>query len=397
MNIIWLSPEAIYPPNTGGRIVVYNKIKYLSEMGHKIYLFCIIDSDDEIYYQQNEMKGLCFFAKYYNRKKRRIVKYTNSIFYPFSVVSRTSSVIEKDLQNTLNHEKIDIIWCEMPQMANNLKGLRFGEETKVVLSQQNVEFLSMRSYAKKINNPFKRIIYEIEAFKLKVFEESLIKSGLFNAYVFVSDKDLNFFKKEHNLENVPLNLCPIGAEDHGDLKRNDSNNIIIVGKMSYIPNVDGIIWFCDNVWPKVCHKNANVRLFIVGKDPDDRIMRRISDKITVTGTVESVEPYYLNAAVACIPIFSGGGVKTKLIEAISYKIPVVCTKLGAEGTLFVGDESIVIADDPETFCKGIIDALSKNDSVIERTKRAYEIFKNNYTWNEIIKDLDGFLAQLFHD
>lgn len=396
MKILFLSPESVYPINTGGRIVVYNKIKYLSELGHEIYLYCVIDSDKEIDSQKKEMKKYCREVFFFNRNKSKINKYLNSVLLPFSVGSRTIKKIEDKLNRILKDRKIDIIWCETPQMAANIIKLKNKKTTKVVLSQQNIESNSMHSISKTFTNPIKRMVYGLDAIRLGLFEKVIYKKGLFDAYVFVSDEDKKFFENHFEYGKKPTTLVPIGAEDHGNSKRLSSKNVIIVGKMSYRPNVDGVMWFYENIWEKIKSASHDVKLYIVGKDPDERIRNIRDDSIIVTGTVESVEPYYEKGAVAVIPVFSGGGVKTKLIEASSYKIPIVCTVAGATGTRFRNNENIWITDDPDRFAECIIKCLEGGSYIDERVNNAYALFEKEYTWRGIVNQLNEFLTTLTH-
>ena len=395
MNIVFLSPESVYPANTGGRIVVYNKIKYLSKLGYNVALFCVVDSEEEISLQEKEMEKYCSFMRFYNRKNGGVEKYIKTISKPYAVASRTIKQITVDLENYIYANKCDIIWCEMPQMAGNLlKKIRIYNDIKMILSQQNIEFLSMRSLARDIKNPIKKLVYLVEAYKFFLFEQKLYKSNLFDSYVFVSENDMLFFKKQFNYFDKPLELIPIGADDHGDAQKKPSKNVLIVGKMSYLPNVEGVLWFYEKVWRGVYSQIKDAHLFVVGKDPDERL-RDINDPtVTVTGTVESIEPYYQNAAVAVIPLFSGGGVKTKLIEASSFKVPIVCTSSGASGTSFQNEKHIFISDDPDDFSGKVCACLVGNKDIGERANRAYDMFKELYTWEGIIKRLDHYLNEL---
>ena len=394
MKIAFLSPESVYPVNTGGRVVVYNKIKYLSLLGHKIFLFCIVDTEDEKAIQSTEMEKYCVAAHYYNRNAGTVIKAYNSFLFPFAVGSRFIPELCKDILELTRQESIDLIWCEMPQMAASIMNLDFDKRIKLVLSQQNIEYKAMASLANTFSNPIKRFIYRFDSFRFRLFERRLYRKKIFDSYIFVSDKDMEFFKDDFEYGNKPLKLVPIGAEYRDTISVSNSKNAIIVGKMSYPPNVDGVMWFYNKVWIQIKKRRPEARLFIVGKDPDERIIGIKDSSVTITGTVDSVDPYYRQGAVAIIPLFAGGGVKTKLIEASSYGLPIVCTSAGAAGTKFQNEEHIVITDDPKVFEESVVTALDHDDSVIQRARRAHDLFENEYTWEGIVKDLDVFLQNL---
>lgn len=394
MKIAFLSPESVYPVNTGGRVVVYNKIKHLSLLGHEIFLFCIVDSEDEKTIQLSEMEKYCVAANYYNRNARRVRKTYNSLIFPFAVGSRFIPELCRDILELTRRESIDLIWCEMPQMAANLLKMNIDKKIKLVLSQQNIEYKAMASLANTFSNPLKRFVYRFDSLRFKIFERKIYKKNIFDSYVFVSDKDMEFFKDNFEYGSKPLKLVPIGSEYREAISISNCKNAIIVGKMSYPPNVDGVMWFYNEVWSQLKEKQPEAHLYIVGKDPDERILSIKDNSVTITGTVDSVDPYYRQGTVAIIPLFAGGGVKTKLIEASAYGLPIVCTTAGATGTKFQNGEHIVITDDPKAFENSILAALNHDDETTKRAMRAHDLFVREYTWEGIVDDLSCYLNKL---
>ena len=125
MNIVVLAPESVYPANTGGRIVVYNKIKELSKLGNKITLLCIVDSDDEGKKLKEGLSKLCEHIYAYNRNKFKFDTFRYFVRYPYAVASRSNKQLQRRLKLIMKCGKVDYILCEFPQMALNL--LHFGK------------------------------------------------------------------------------------------------------------------------------------------------------------------------------------------------------------------------------------------------------------------------------
>ena len=152
----------------------------------------------------------------------------------------------------------------------------------------------------------------------------------------MSTDDKEYYSKWMGFKDK-LELIPVGADsrkkDDGINKNQDGKIILFVGKMSAEPNIDAVTWFSKEVFPNIKKKMIDVKFYIVGRDPSDAIKKLASDSITVTGGVESVEEYYTHADLVVLPLRYGGGVKIKLLEAISYKKPIVSTSIGVEGTL----------------------------------------------------------------
>ena len=156
MNIIYIVPEAIYPVNTGIRVGLYNKIKNLSNLGHNIYLFSIVENEEEGLIQNENIKDIVEDSFFYTRENKKILNMLKSLFAPYPVASRTYSKMKKEIDKIISKNNIDIIFVETPQMANNIKNIK---NIPMVLSLHNIEYLSMNSISNTINNFIKKMFF----------------------------------------------------------------------------------------------------------------------------------------------------------------------------------------------------------------------------------------------
>ena len=110
----------------------------------------------------------------------------------------------------------------------------------------------------------------------------------------------------------------------------------MTGTLNYGPNVDGIIWFLDNVWTKN-YNNEKFTLTIAGAHPNEKLKGIIANNTNVTliDTPDDMTEYFLNADCYIAPIFDGAGMKVKVAEALSYGLPVIGTTHA-----FIGYEEI---------------------------------------------------------
>src|SRR5262249_12242507 len=108
--------------------------------------------------------------------------------------------------------------------------------------------------------------------------------------------------------------------------------LVFTGAMDYLPNADGMRWFLRSVLPELDHRLPRYKLTIVGKNPpaDLRVWER-PGKIEFTGRVEDVRQYTRSADMFVVPLQVGGGTRLKILEALAMQIPVVSTRIGAEG------------------------------------------------------------------
>ena len=394
MKIIWITLESPLPANTGGRIGVYKRIEQISK-SNEIYLFYPYDNDSEIE-KVCELNNLCCKVYAYKRKKKSFNVLFKSLFKPFTVVSRDIREMQEDMEYLLTHEKIDLINVDFPHMCINLINIYKKFNVPIILNEHNIEWKFYKAISKSSHNIIKKIVYGFDSIRLKHYEERLSKKIDFKGVTFVSDKDLNYYKKWIG-EQSKLEHIPVGAELKNGLPPADngeSKKIIFVGLMSAAPNAEGAMWFVKKIFSKILEKFPKAVFYAVGKNPCNEVLALVCDNVKITGTVESVDEYYKNADLIVIPLFNGGGVKIKLLEAVSYKRPVVTTECGAEGTAFVANEHLRITDNSDLFAEYCIDALSCSDESKRLTENAYKFFCENYTWEQIGKKYDNFLKSI---
>lgn len=381
MKILWITNEYIYPPNSGGKSVIFNRIKYLSK-DCEIYLFSLYDNNLEDS-SNFELLKYCKVVKAYRREKgiKTLIK---SIFLPYSVVSRKSKQMKLDIIEIINKEKIDLINIEFPQVVENIKGISC---IPMILNQHNIEYLALKSIANTNKRLIKKIIYYYEAIKMFIYEKNIYKKNNFKLFTFVSDKDEVFFKKKYNKENTII--TPIGANVKFSIlknKKRESNNIIFTGTMSYQPNIDAVIWFTHKVLPKIKKKINDVKFYIVGNNPSKEVINLENEDIIVTGKVKNMKEYFEISDLYVIPLKSGGGVKVKLIEAASYSQTIVSTSKGIEGTKFENKKNIIIANEDLEFAECCIEILENKDKYLEIGSNARKIVEEIYSWENICKE-----------
>lgn len=172
-------------------------------------------------------------------------------------------------------------------------------------------------------------------------------------------------------------------EDNRKSKHNpESKQIVFVGKMSYEPNVVAVTFFVDKILPKLRVQNSHVSFTIVGANPDSRVIALQSvDGVSVTGFVDSIEPYFQNAAVVVAPMLTGAGIQNKIIQAMSYGCCVVTTPIGAEGLNIMNDEIAICNDEGE-----MVDVISRLLEDVQKRERMGDLARQ-YVINNMASEI----------
>ena len=173
------------------------------------------------------------------------------------------------------------------------------------------------------------------------------------------------------------------------MQRRHPRTVLFVGTMAYAPNADGARWFISRVWPRLRRAfGSPLRLLIVGHNPSPSL-RRLSrgGEVVVTGTVRDVDVFYRQADLAVIPIRAGGGSRVKLLEAAAFGVPIVSTRLGAEGLAFRPGRELLIADDAGKFARACAAVLRRHTLAQSLVRRAWLRLRTDYDgecWARIV-------------
>jgi glycosyltransferase involved in cell wall biosynthesis len=128
-------------------------------------------------------------------------------------------------------------------------------------------------------------------------------------------------------------------------------NLVFIGSMYYGPNVEAVIFLCREIFPLIRQQIPDAHLFIVGSTPPQEVLRWAAqtERVTVTGYVDSVLPYYAKSCATLVPLRAGSGIRVKILESMAFGRPVISTSLGCEGLQVIHDENILIADEAPDF------------------------------------------------
>ncbi len=384
MELIWIVAECPYPPNSGGRIVTWNRLNILAKK-YAIHLFCAIDSAEERKYK-SELNKICKSVNFYQRRK--ISALLKSFSAPFPAVSRWFKEMKADVNKLDKEINAKCILVDSPQMMGNVP---FELYKKTILNQYNIEYKAFASISDTAKNLLKKIFFKVTALQMKWYEENLYRKNTIACYTFVSSEEKLFFEKTYNINKTIL--LPIGTACIRSIDdKTNERSIIFVGKMSYNPNEQAVKWFVSNVWPSIKKAVPDIKFYIVGKEPSASLveLNKADKDVIVTGMVDSVTDYYSRASVVVIPIISGGGVNVKVLEALGMGKLVVTTSKGVEGTAFVPGTHLIVADSAEEFAEKVIDAVQNPNEQME--KNAYQYCVEHYSWEASCNPLIDFLS-----
>lgn len=176
----------------------------------------------------------------------------------------------------------------------------------------------------------------------------------------------------------------------------NQNELLMVGGMSWAPNVEAARLLVHSVMPAVWRERPAVHVNLVGKDPAPEVRALAGRRVTVTGEVQTTVPYLHQAALTVIPLMSGGGTRLKLLEAMAAGTPIVTTTIGAEGIALEHGSSAWVAPSVDGVSQGVITLLGDPGRARKMSARARRLAESSYGWDEIGGRFVRVLDELCH-
>jgi glycosyltransferase involved in cell wall biosynthesis len=213
-------------------------------------------------------------------------------------------------------------------------------------------------------------------------QEEIAVCRKFNALVATTVKDQQLFHQE--LPEQEIFVINNGVQSSFLEPQNimpEPYSLVFTGLMTHYPNEHGILFFLDEVFPIVLERNPLSRLYIVGAKPSGTIKARASSNVIVTGFVDDVRPYMAKGEQYIIPLFIGGGIRGKALEAMAMKKPIVTTTIGCEGINLKHEFSALFADTPEDLASAIYRLQNDPQLRCSLAESAYKTVLEEYDWN----------------
>lgn len=320
-----------------------------------------------------------------------------NLFSPDSYhVSRfKSSAYEQALVQMLSQKTFDFIILETMYLGLYVDVIRANSEAKLILRSHNVEYKIWERIAEETRDPVKRKYIKYLTGKLKRFEISILND--FDMIAAVSAKDIDVFKVE-GLESRSLHN-PIGLdmdlyEAMPTSLRANPMKVGFIGSLDWMPNVNGINWFIDRAWPLIEASDMQVELGVAGRNPSRQMFQLADRGIQVYGEVESAIDFMKDQDVLIVPLFSGSGIRVKILEAMALSKIVITTKIGLEGIDATHKKELLIADTEAEFLDCLKLVHAGQVDLIKMGHAARQFVENQFSFSELAKQLKKEMTAL---
>jgi glycosyltransferase involved in cell wall biosynthesis len=393
LRVLWLKFGELLPVDTGGKLRSFHLLKELSRRVDLRFV-SYYPAPMTPGYREELMQALPGSEAYevddmprWREAALQPILLSALHGLPLNVSRFASRTVRNNLDAMIAREHFDVGVCDFltPAWAFPRK-----PHFATVLFEHNVEWALWDRRAATVPWGPKRAFYRWETRRTRAIERDLIER--FNATLAVSDGDREALRRL--VPGADVHVVPTGVDVAAflptDESRRDARTVVFLGSMDWHPNVDGVRWFIDVVWPAVRAAVPGARFRVVGRRPPPEILALACDDVEITGDVPAVQPYLHEAAMSVVPLRAGGGTRLKIFEAMAAGAPVVSTTVGAEGLDVTPGEHLLIADEAEDFAAAIIGLLRDDGARRQLADRASRLVRA-FEWSAVGERLEEIL------
>jgi len=366
LNVLFVSPYPICPPVHGGGVFMYQTAVELARLC-SLHLLILLDYSRERE-QHQELERKAASAAYLVRMEGKPKEFGSIL--PYAVREFWNPDLEWLMHRQIYLQRIDVLQLEYTALGQYFADFR---RLACVLFEHDVYFQSVgRSLASAgsiVGKPkatfeyLRALRYELGI--LPKFDRVQICSPENRDYILSFLPGLRG-KLDDNRAGIATSRYEFRTEGR------EPDTMLFLGSFRHLPNREALNWFARKVMPGVLKRCPQARLIIVGADAPPRHSLPGLAGIELRGFVEDVREPLGRYAVFVCPILSGSGMRVKLLEAFSAGIPVVSTRLGAEGLTDKDGDICALADEPSEFAAKIVELFSNTERARSLACRARE-------------------------
>lgn len=388
MRILWLKTELLHPIDKGGKIRTYEMLRELRRKHHVTYLS--LDDGTASTDARQRAAEYCheLITVPHNPPAKGSIGFYLALArnlaspLPYAVAKYRSAEMTRTIVDTVKTGAFDVIVCDFLSPSLNMPSVA---GVPLVLFQHNVEAMIWERHTSVARNPITRWYFRGQWRRMVAWERRECRRV--DHVITVSETDCDVIREQYGI--ISVSSIPTGVDTQyfapAGREARRPHEIVFTGSMDWMPNEEGIVWFCESVLPLIRRDVPDAALAIVGRNPTGRI-RALSGQypgVEVTGTVPDIRPFLERAGVLIVPLRVGSGTRLKIYEGMAMARPTVSTSVGAEGLPLEHGVELLLADDAETFAKSVARVLDDPDLGATLGDRASARVRRDFSWAHV--------------
>jgi sugar transferase (PEP-CTERM/EpsH1 system associated) len=405
-EILFLAHRFPYPPDRGDRIRSWNILRYLSQRAN-VSLACTTETPIQREHL-NVVRSMC--SRVLIAPLGHRMRWFHAGSHWFAGKSLTEGLFwSRKFAYTLDYwadvNRFDqvFVYCSSMLPYARRKSLR---SLPRIVDLVDVDSQKWKDYAEH-SNFIRRQIYHSEARRISRLEK--LSASESNAVLLASEAEAVLLRGQVNsrkssilgvsngVDSTYFDMQAILPDLRLDCQPDQPDptalRLVFVGVLDYLPNIEGLRWFLQNVWHPLRQILPNLTLDIVGKNPGLEISKFVGQPgVRLIGAVEDVRPFIAAVDVVIAPLKIARGIQNKVLEAMSMAKPLVLTTMAAQGIEAVSDKHYIIADTAQDWIENLIALARCPEARHQIGEAARDFVELEFNWQTCLRPLDSLLG-----
>ena len=357
MKILQLCKKFPYPLKDGEAIAVTYLSKALRDLGCDMTLLSMNTTkhytdlerlpEDFDHYEEiisteldNKIKPFDAFINLFSKESYHINRFICPHF-------------KDELIKLLKRKKFDIIQLETLYLTPYIDTIKEHSDAHIVMRAHNVEHEIWDRISSNTTIKLKKWYLTHLSKKLKNYEITHLNE--YDFLIALTERDLKKFKRLGYKNGASASPIGIEMENYPFVGTRIGNHLSLcfIGSLDWMPNLEGLNWFLSKVWPGIHSKFPEITLHIAGRNTPAHLQNLQMQNVVVHGEVPNATDFINMHTIMVVPLFSGSGMRVKILEGMALGKVVLTTTVGKEGIDAFHKETILIADTAEEFIASI--------------------------------------------
>ncbi len=343
MRVLYLCHRIPYPPNKGDKIRAFHQVRAIAAR-HEVDLFTLADDAADMAHQST-LRNYCHRVTVGQvnpglaRLKALPYLFTGT---PLTVPYFHSSELQREIGRAMGERPYDRIFVYCSAMAQYVDpACRIPMVTDFVDADSD----KWTQYAASSRWP-SSAIYRREGRTLQQYERQICERS--SCVIVTTEREASLVRQISSA--APVHVIPNGVDTEyfkpsGQAADGGPPAVGFIGDMSYFPNEEAVTYFAHQVLPLIRKSVPGTQFLIVGRNPGPHVQKLAEiEGVEVTGFVPDIRPHLARMQATVAPFSIAAGIQNKILEAMAFGLPVVCTSRAAQGLSANAAGAVDVAD-----------------------------------------------------
>jgi glycosyltransferase involved in cell wall biosynthesis len=403
LHVVIVDEELPYPPTSGKRIRTLNLTRRLARR-HRLTYLCHRNADP-----REAEEAQAHFANLGIETvvvERAVPSKSGPRFYvrlvanllsrlPYSVASHNSRALRQAIREYAASHRVDLWHCEWTPYAEPIRCL---PGARRLVMAHNVESLIWQRYFENESQPLKRWYIRHQWQKFRRFETRALREA--DQTIAVSPEDASLFRRDFGVERVDVVDNGVDTDYfRPTLGPRDPGRILFLGSLDWRPNLDAVNQLLEHLVPAVRREHSAATFCLVGRNPPAVLRRRTESLpgVELHANVADVRPFLASSAVMVVPLRIGGGSRLKILEALATGLPVVSTRIGAEGLALEDGRHLTVRETVPELAGALLECLRHPEPALGRAEEGRRRVVERYDWDILADRLERIWLDCAHE